>query len=58
MKFTKQIYESEISGSHGGEYEDDCLLGATTQKAVTFNFFKESLSCKKTGRSIVYKNLI
>jgi hypothetical protein len=22
-----QVYLSEISGSHGGEYEDDCLLG-------------------------------
>jgi hypothetical protein len=24
---SNKIYSCEISGSHGGEYEDDCLLG-------------------------------
>jgi hypothetical protein len=28
--FCKKEIDSEISGSHGGEYEDDCLLGCCT----------------------------
>jgi hypothetical protein len=26
----KKLFVSEILGSHGGEYEDDCLLGGCT----------------------------
>jgi hypothetical protein len=41
------MIHGEISGSHGGEYEDDCLLGVLLMEAVntsetSVNFYESS----------------
>jgi hypothetical protein len=53
-KKVNPIVHGEISGSHGGEYEDDCLLGCCTlQSGRSLPTFQKYLLLHHQGEELV-----